>query len=40
MSLQYIKLSKPYPFIKFVKDGKDFVFSFLSFYIRWDRGLK
>ena len=46
--IELLRLSKPYPFIKAVKDGKDFVFSFLSFYIRfvriWDddkmKGLK
>ena len=34
MKFETLILSKPYPFIKMIKDGKDFVFSFLRFYIR------
>lgn len=35
MKIEIVKLSKPYPFIKFKKDGYDYVFSFLNFYIRF-----
>lgn len=34
MKLEHYKLSKPYPFIKLIRDGQDIVFSFLSFYLR------
>ena len=32
--IETYRLSKPYPLIKLGRDGKDLVFSFLSFYMR------
>ncbi len=40
MEIEKIKLSKPYPFIKIKFDSGDFVFSFLSFYIRFKKERK
>jgi len=37
MKTEIVKLSKPYPFIKIKRDGRDFVFSLLSFYIRFKK---
>jgi hypothetical protein len=34
MKIQAYRLSAPYPFVKLVRDGRDIVFSFMSFYIR------
>lgn len=34
MKIEHYTLSAPYPLIKLVKDGRDVVFSFLSFYLR------
>lgn len=34
MKIETVRLSKPYPKIKFVRDGKDLVFSFFRFYFR------
>jgi len=37
MKLEILKLSKPYPFFKVCRDGKDFVLSLLDLYIRVSR---
>lgn len=34
MKIETLKLRKPYPVIVVKKDGKDWVFSLFSFYVR------
>jgi hypothetical protein len=33
-NIEILKLSKPYPVAKIVRDGRDFVISIMSFYLR------
>ena len=36
MNIEYYKLSRPYPVIKIIKDGKSIVVSVLKYYFRFN----